>query len=52
VYPRLKKNGKKVYYYRIYDENGKRKSGISTGLTSKTAARNYVIDLIKNWSTL
>ncbi|MDA3939883.1 MAG: tyrosine-type recombinase/integrase [Spirochaetia bacterium] len=48
LYSRIMKNGKSVYYYRFYDEDGKRTSGKSTGMTSKTAAKNYVSDLIKN----
>jgi len=42
------KNGKVVYYYRFYDEEGNRTSGKSTGQTSKASARKYVNDLIKN----
>ncbi|MCD6397149.1 MAG: phage integrase SAM-like domain-containing protein, partial [Spirochaetaceae bacterium] len=48
LYPRKNKSGKNVFYYRIYDENGIRTAGKSTGQTSKTAARNYVTDLIRN----
>lgn len=42
LYPVKKKNGKKTYYYRTYDESGKRTSGKSTHQTSKEAARRYV----------
>ncbi len=48
LYPRKMKNGKSVWYYRTYDADGKRNSGRSTGLTSKTAARLYVTKLIKS----
>ena len=52
LYPRKAKNGKKVWYYRIYNEHGERTSGRSTGQTSKAAARQYVIDLIKKGGPL
>jgi len=48
LYPRKTKKGKIVYYYRLYGEDGKRASGKSTGQTTKTAARAYVTELIKN----
>ena len=47
LYPRKTKNGKKTWYYRTYNEYGKRTSGKSTGQTSKSAAKEYVINLIK-----
>jgi integrase len=48
LYPRQKtKHGRKIWYYRTYNEYGKRTSGKSTGQTSKTAAKEYVINLIK-----
>lgn len=47
LYPRKMKNGKPVYYYRTYDENGKRTSGRSTGQTTKTAAHAYLSRLIE-----
>ncbi len=47
LYSRKMKNGKSVWYYRTYDSDGNRTSGKSTGLTSKTAAREYVTKLIK-----
>ena len=46
LYTVQKNNGKKVYYYRTYDENGKRTSGKSTFQTSKEAARQYVDNLL------
>ena len=47
LYPVSKNGGKAIYYYRTYDENGKRTSGKSTGQTSKGAARTYVDQLIR-----
>ena len=41
------KNGQKVYYYRTYDEDGNRTSGISTGQTTLSAARSYCDKLWK-----
>ena len=38
---RVVPSGKKVVYYYAYDENGTRKGPWTTGLTNKTAARNY-----------
>lgn len=38
---RKTQDGKKVWYYRIYDEYGDRTPGRSTGQTSKTLARRY-----------
>ena len=46
LYARKTKNGKKVWYYRTY-EDGKRTSGRSTGETNKQAAQSYVLSLIK-----
>ncbi|RKX83592.1 MAG: hypothetical protein DRP58_08525 [Spirochaetes bacterium] len=48
LYTRETKTGKKVFYYRFYDEDGKRTSGKSTGITVKSIAKNYVNDLIRN----
>ncbi len=36
----------KVWYYRTYDKNGKRTTGLSTGKTSKTLARRYCDSLM------
>jgi hypothetical protein len=47
LYPRKATNGKRIWYYRIYDEFGRRTSGKSTGQTIKAAARQCVIELIK-----
>jgi integrase len=47
LYARKRKNGKPVYYYRTYGESERRTTGKSTGQISKTAARNYVDQLIK-----
>jgi integrase len=40
-------DGKKIWYYRTYDEFGKRTTGKSTGQTSKTKAEKYCIQLFK-----
>lgn len=50
LYPRKTVKGKKVYYYRTYDEDGRRTSGRSTGQTSKTAAERWVREQIKKGS--
>lgn len=47
LYPVKKGNGRTIYYYRIYDETGKRTSGKSTGQTSKAAAHEYMKTLIR-----
>lgn len=47
LYPRKTIKGKTVYYYRTYDEEGHRTSGISTGCTTKSAAGTYCNKLIK-----
>lgn len=39
-------SGKYVYYYRTYDENGKRTTARSTGQTSRGKASQYCQDLI------
>ena len=39
LYARKMKNGKPVWYYRVYDSDGNRTSGKSTGLTSKTVTK-------------
>jgi len=52
LYTRKMKNGKSVYYYRTYDENGKRTSGRSTGQTTKTAAHAYLSRLIEKGELL
>ncbi|WP_411047000.1 tyrosine-type recombinase/integrase, partial [Treponema primitia] len=36
-----------VFYYQMYDENGKRLCGHSTGKTTKTAAREFCNQLLK-----
>ncbi len=46
IYPRHFKNNT-TYYYRTYDKNGHRTSGISTGQTTKTAARAFCQRLLK-----
>jgi len=48
IYPRTLKNGKTVYYYRTYDENGKRTTGRTTNRATPAAARNYVMGLYRD----
>jgi len=40
-------NGREVYFYYAYDENGRRRGAWTTKSTTKTAARNYCHSLIK-----
>jgi len=47
LYTRTNASGKEVYYYRTYDENGKRTTGRSTGLISKPAAKLFCMNLFK-----
>jgi len=47
LYSRKNKKGENVWYYRITDDTG-RSTGRSTFQTSKTAARTYVVNLIKD----
>ena len=47
LYKRKVGRGKIVFYYRCYDKNGNRVCGHSTGQTSKTAAREYCMFLLK-----
>ncbi len=47
LYPRPRPKGPPVWYYRTYDEFGERTSGHSTGLTSKTLARQYCMELYR-----
>lgn len=47
LYSRKNSSGKKIWYYRTYDEFGKRTTGKSTGQTSKTKAESYCIELLK-----
>jgi integrase len=41
-------NGKKVYFYYAYDENGQRRGPWTAKSQSKTAARNYCHSLLRN----
>lgn len=41
VFPRRRKDGRVVYYYRIYDEDGNRLPPRSAETTSPSAARKY-----------
>jgi hypothetical protein len=47
LYPRRCADGKRVYYYRTYDDEGRRTTGRSTGQTSKATARVFVFDQTK-----
>jgi IS1 family transposase len=47
VFSRVVPSGKKVMYYHAYDENGKRVGPWTTGETSRTAARNYCVRLVR-----
>jgi hypothetical protein len=46
LYPRKTKHGH-IFYYRVYDKDGIRTSGRSTGCTNEALARNHVIELIR-----
>ena len=46
LYSRKMKNGEEVFYYRTYDEDGVRTSGISTGKTTQTVAEAFCDNLI------
>jgi hypothetical protein len=48
LYPRVLGSGKKVFYYRTYDKKGRRVGGFSTGLSTKTAAREFCNGLLKS----
>jgi integrase len=47
VYPRRMKSGRIVWYYQVYGENGKRTTALSTGQTTKSAAREVCRNLQK-----
>ncbi len=47
LYVRKTSDGKSVFYYRTYDEDGRRTHGVSTGMSSAPAARNYCFKLFK-----
>jgi len=47
VFERRLSSGKTVFYYRTYDEGGKRTTARSTGRTTKTAAKAYCQELIR-----
>jgi hypothetical protein len=48
LFVRKLKSGKIVYYYRTYGASRKRTGGRSTGQKSKAAARQFVIEKIRN----
>jgi integrase len=47
VYRRKLASGKSIFYYQTYDEDGKRTAGHSTGMKTKTAAREYCVRLVR-----
>ena len=47
LYRRKMRSGKSVWYYQCYDENGVRVCGHSTEQTTRTAAREYCIRLVR-----
>lgn len=47
LYKRVMKSGKVVYYFQMYDEDGRRLPGKSTGKSNKTAATLYCQQLIR-----
>jgi integrase len=52
LYFRLVPSGKRVFYYYAYDDEGQRLGPWSTGLSQKTAAKNYCCSLIKQGKLL
>ncbi len=48
LFSRKTKFGKKIWYYRTYDEYGQRTNGISTGCESKTRAHQYCMKLYRD----
>ena len=52
LFPRKTKNGRDIWYFRTYDDNGARTTARSTGTTNKTAARQYTVDLLKSGNIL
>ena len=52
IYPRKLNSGKTVYYYRTYDEFGRRTTPKSTGQTSKTAANAFCQKLLEEGNLL
>jgi len=47
VFARPLPSGKTIYYYRTYDEGGKRTTARSTGRTTRTAAKAYCRELMR-----
>ncbi len=47
LFPRTLKSGKTVYYYRTYDRDGHRTTARSTGQSTKTTARAYCTQLLR-----
>ena len=47
LYERKLPSGKVVIYYQLYDDDGNQVCGHSTGKTTKTAARNYCNELLR-----
>ena len=48
VFGRTLASGKRVYYYQCYDEEGRRQWAKSTGITKKTEAMAYCMNLFRN----
>ncbi len=47
LYKRKLQSGNVVYYYQVYDDDGNKLCGHSTGKRTKTAARNYCNELLR-----
>jgi hypothetical protein len=52
LYKRKLRSGKTVFYYQVYDEDGGRVCGHSTGKSTKTAAREYCHALLRDGKLL
>lgn len=48
IFPRKMRSGKTIYYFRAYTPDGVRTVAHSTGKTSRTQARCYCAELLKN----
>ncbi|MBI9103739.1 MAG: tyrosine-type recombinase/integrase [Spirochaetales bacterium] len=47
VYKRTLSSGKRIFYYYTYDENNKRTNGFSTGKKTRSAAKAYCFELLR-----
>jgi integrase len=52
VYRRRLPSGAAVFYYRTYDDDGKRKGGFSTGQRTRSAAREFCCRLLREGKLL